>query len=367
MNEGAVIVKGRNNNRLILDKEGGVKINTGNSSIIVNSPNIPQPLSVPPVNSTFSIPKLNSTKSLSTDPTDVIPSYYPTKSISITSISSISITVDTSSLFLPETEETFTILYNENFINDPSNILFTSDPLLNPASNTGKKILFSGNVSAVIKTSPITKDTKDFATVTRQVIAYLEGGYFNPKTHAIGDPTYKNSGETMFGIDRVAGAPNSAGPENPRAPASAKEFWTKIDNTQRTEGNWRYLYIPPNPLQDELVNLTIKIIKPEFDRLLRKHYKPEIISIIESDGRLLFNVIYAVWNGSGWFESLAKELTIYYGAGNKTAESLTQWFVNRRIDPTGLQVQGYKIKRGDDNWILFNKGGLKIRKLIYGQ
>lgn len=369
MNEGANILKGRANNQLILDKNGGVTVSTGNSFILVNSPNIPQPpITTPSSNtSTYTVtnPNLTPVKSITTEPvTDIIPLYYPTESIPKTSTED---TIDTTDFILPSTEETFTILFEEGEVFIPTNTIGSTDPLINPiatiVSPTARRTIFSGNTSAVISAPPITKNTKDFATVTRQVIAYLEGGYYNPRTHNLGDSRYSNSGETMFGIDRVAGAPASAGAENPNAPAAAKEFWKKIGDAQSTGGNWRYLYIPPNPLQDELVDLTIKIIKPQFDLLLRTHYKPEIRSVIESDGRLLFNVIYAVWNGAGWFEALAKELTDYYNAGNKTADALTRWFVNRRIDATGL----LGITRRDASWSLFNQGGLKIERLIYGQ
>lgn len=364
MNEGANILKGRNNNQLVLDKNGGVTVSTGTSFLLINSPNIPQPPVTTPSSETsnFTIPKLNITGSVTrsiTGSKDIIPLYYPTESASKPSETLINIT-DT---LLPADEEIFSTLFSGSQVFVQTDIIGSSDPLENPiVSPTARRTVFSGNISAVISAPPITKDTKDFATVTRQVIAYLEGGYYNPRTHDVGDNRYSSSGETMFGIDRKAGAPASAGAENPAAPPAAKEFWKKIGDAQSTGGNWRYLYIPPNPLQDELVDLTIKIIKPQFDQLLKKHYKPEIRSVIESDGRLLFNVIYAVWNGSGWFEALAKELTAYYNAGNKTADALTRWFVNRRIDATGL----LGITRRDSSWSLFNQGGLKIEKLIYG-
>ena len=46
---------------------------------------------------------------------------------------------------------------------------------------------------------------KIFNDSTKLVIDQLEGGYFNPAWHNVGDPRYSTSGETMFGLDRHAG------------------------------------------------------------------------------------------------------------------------------------------------------------------
>ncbi len=216
-----------------------------------------------------------------------------------------------------------------------------------------------------ITAGKITKDVTDFTTVTKQVIANLEGGYFNPKTHATGDSRYAYSGETMFGIDRKAGAPATAGPENPAAPASSKSFWKKIDDAQKSV-KWSWNYIPPDPLQTELLTLAASIMKPAYTNFKATYLTNlELVKIVESDGRLLFNLIYATWNGPGWFSAFSKELTAYYNKGNKSADALLKWFVARRIDPTGLQIAGnYKVKRNDVAWSLSNQGGLKIKTLV---
>lgn len=216
-----------------------------------------------------------------------------------------------------------------------------------------------------ITTGPVTKDAADFKTVTKQVIANLEGGYFNPKTHATGDSRYKYSGETMFGIDRKAGAPATAGPENKAAPASSKKFWQKIDDAQKSK-KWSWNYIPPDPLQTELLDLAVEIMKPAYTNFKKSYLtNPELVKVVESDGRLLFNFIYATWNGPGWFSAFAREITDYYNKGNKSSEALLKWFVARRINPAGLQIaSNYKVKNGDVAWSLSNQGGLKIKKLV---
>lgn len=223
--------------------------------------------------------------------------------------------------------------------------------------------------SFVVGVGPVTKEVTDFITVTRQVIANLEGGYYNPDPSynhpGAKDPRYNSSGETMFGIDRKAGAPTSAGPENPKAPQAAKDFWTKIGNAQK-KGKWTWNYIPPDPLQTELINLAAGIIKPTYEANKKNYLKnAELLKVIESDGRLLFNFIYACWNGPGWFKAYAEGLTDYYNKGTKDADSLLKWIVGRRIDPSGLKItSNYAIKKGDSAWSLSNQGGLKIKTLV---
>lgn len=215
----------------------------------------------------------------------------------------------------------------------------------------------------------VTKEVSDFKSVTKQVIAYLEGGYYNPApgyNHpGSKDPRYSTSGETMFGIDRKAGAPATAGSENKAAPAAAKKFWQKITDAQKTK-KWSWNYIPPDPLQTELLDLAVEIMKPGYTTNKNNYFKnKEVLKLVESDGRLLFNFIYATWNGPGWFYALANEMTAYYNKGNKTSEALLKWVVARRIDVSGLRLsKNYSVKRGDAAWSLFNQGGLKIKTLV---
>jgi hypothetical protein len=219
--------------------------------------------------------------------------------------------------------------------------------------------------SFTVGVGPITKEVTDFITVTRQVIANLEGGYYNPEDHSTGDSRYGLSGESMFGIDRKAGAPATAGPENSKAPQAAKDFWTKIGNAQK-KGRWPYEYIPPDPLQTELTTLAANVMKPTYEAYKKNYFKnAELVKVIESDGRLLFNFIYASWNGPGWFKAFAEGLTDYYNTVAKDADSLLKWIVGRRIDPSGLKVTPkYTVKKGDDAWSLINQSGLKIKTLV---
>jgi hypothetical protein len=188
---------------------------------------------------------------------------------------------------------------------------------------------------------PISKETVNFKEVTRQVIAYLEGGYYSPKTSNVRDPRYYTSGETLFGIDRKNG-----GAELTTTPTALK-FWKAIDDTQNQSGKWPYLYIPPDPLQSQLVDYVAVMMEERFNRMFNANFKnANVKSIVKSDGRLLFNFIYASWNGDGWFQKFATSIESAYNKGTKDPEDLVRLAVSLRTgDKNSLIKQGgYKIK-----------------------
>lgn len=190
---------------------------------------------------------------------------------------------------------------------------------------------------------PISKDTVNFKEVTRQVIAYLEGGYYDPKTSNVGDPRYNSSGETLFGIDRKTG-----GAELTTTPTALK-FWKAIDDAQSKDGKWPYLYIPPDPLQSQLIDYVAIMMEQRFNRMFnnpRNFKNADVKALIKSDGRLLFNFIYASWNGDGWFRKFANGVESAYNKGTKSEEDLVKLAVSLRTgDKNSLIKQGgYKIK-----------------------
>lgn len=214
---------------------------------------------------------------------------------------------------------------------------------------------FETGESYKIVAGPITKEVKDFKTVTRQVIANLEGGYYNPSpayNHpGSKDPRYSASGETMFGIDRKAGGTINTTP-------AGKKFWGKIDETQKTT-KWKWNYIPPDPLQSELVDLAVQIQETPFNQALKRYVNDsKVEAVIRSDGRLLFNFVYAIWNGPGWFQGWSKEIREAYHKGKTSSEDLLKLFVARRINNTNI------LPRGNKQNSLIEQGGYKIKKLV---
>lgn len=193
-----------------------------------------------------------------------------------------------------------------------------------------------------------------FAEATRAVILNLEGGYFHPDMLTDGrvrDSRYSSSGETMYGLDRRAGGPAI------NACVPCLEFWGTIDK-ENARKNWKWNYMPNDPLQSKLVNLVVQIMEPIFNKTLNAYVpEPEIQNVIKSDGRLLFNFIYAQWNGPGWFKGWARIVRAAYKEGKTKSDDLVVLFVEKRVDNRG--VIGNK-----NNNSLIAQGGRKIAGLV---
>lgn len=197
-----------------------------------------------------------------------------------------------------------------------------------------------------------------FVEVTEAVISNLEGGYFHPdmtKDGRVRDSRYSTSGETMFGLDRKQGDSTST---------AAKNFWVALDK-EGARSKWRWNHMPKKPLYNQLVTLAAAVIEPKFNNSLN-NYCPDknIQAIIKSDGRLMFNVIYAQWNGIGWIKGLLKVIVQEYNNGKKDAESLLKATVVERVRGGHRMYNlGTGKTLGSRSASLIAQGGQKIAKL----
>jgi hypothetical protein len=196
----------------------------------------------------------------------------------------------------------------------------------------------------------VTKEMNTFEAAAKAVIVNLEGGYYNGGGN--GDPRYNTSGETMFGIDRLRKGDCNA----------CKRFWKIMDdNNARTK--WPWLYVPKDPIKTQLFNLTVEIQKPDYDKWTKTWVKAEVKALIESDGRLYYNMIYASWNGSGWFKGFATLLNNAYNKGSKTSDALVDIITKERISGG---YEAYKLGTGKNlgskSASLISQTGYKIAK-----
>jgi hypothetical protein len=199
----------------------------------------------------------------------------------------------------------------------------------------------------------VTKEMRTFAEVTKAVIVNLEGGYY--KGSGSKDSRYGASGETMFGIDRKAGG-------SINTTTAGKKFWKIMDdNNART--TWPWLYVPKDPIKSELYKLAIEIMKPEYERLINKYAKAPVKTLVESDGRLYYNMVYATWNGEGWFKGFAIILNNAYKAGSTTSDQLLTVITKERISGG---YEAYQLGTGDglgeDGASLIQQSAYKIAK-----
>jgi hypothetical protein len=171
----------------------------------------------------------------------------------------------------------------------------------------------------------INLDSKDFAGIVSQVIDKLEGGYYHPdmlRDGRVTDSRYGNSGETLFGIDRAAGGEINDTPEG-------IEFWNLIDSANaRTDWSWGYR---GGQLEPKLKNLAGKMIKRYYDKYSKIYLSDEALKIVNENPKLLFNFVYAVWNGPGWFKKFATTMDSAVAKGITDPEELAKLEVQDRL------------------------------------
>lgn len=176
---------------------------------------------------------------------------------------------------------------------------------------------------------------QSFVDSVKVVIDNLEGGYYHPqmlKDGRVKDSRYSNSGETMFGIDRKAGGTINDTP-------AGKKFWAIIDNANASV-NWKWNY-KGGALGNELKQLAAEIIYPEYQRMSKKYLSPKTKQLVDSDKRLLFNFIYATWNGEGWFKRFAAPINNAVASGTTNLDELTKIAVSTRTQSrNSLIAQG---------------------------
>jgi hypothetical protein len=190
-------------------------------------------------------------------------------------------------------------------------------------------------------------DKNKFKTVTQLVIDKLEGGYYNPSWHSVGDSRYSASGETMFGIDRKAGG-------SINDTTAGREFWGIIDKAKNKQV-WKWNY-KGGTLAPQLKDLVVEIMYPVYERNAKNYLTPQSKAIVDSDSRLLFHFIYGSWNGTGWFKKFATDMNKAVASGITDTDKLSQVAIDSRTKE-GLKV-------GSPPNSLVAQGGKKIATLF---
>lgn len=196
----------------------------------------------------------------------------------------------------------------------------------------------------------VTKEMNTFAQAAKAVISNLEGGYYNGGGN--GDPRYNTSGETMFGIDRLRNG--NCGP--------CTRFWGIMDsNNARTK--WPWLYVPKDPIKTQLFDLVVEIQKPNYSKWSKSYLDKDVQTLVESDGRLYYNMVYASWNGIGWFKGFATLLNNAYYRGFKTSDALLDVITKERISGGKIAYTlGTGKNLGPTGASLISQTGYKIAK-----
>jgi len=185
-----------------------------------------------------------------------------------------------------------------------------------------------------------------FKEIVFKVIDKLEGGYYHPnmlKDGRVKDARYSNSGETMFGIDRLKGG-------SINSTAAGKRFWLLIDNA-KAANNWKWNF-KGGELETELKSLAAEMIEPLYNNLSKNYLTEQANEIVSKNAALLFHFVYATYNGSGWFKKFATDITTAIASGITDPVQLAKIAINSRTNegltkgskPNSLIVQsGNKI------------------------
>ena len=215
---------------------------------------------------------------------------------------------------------------------------------------------------------------ENFKELAKKVIEKLEGGYYHPnmlKKNPSKFKGYETSGETMYGLDRHAGhdiyysTPRKAkgvfdnlkyidnGSYRYKSDA-AKNFWTAIDNAN-AKNNWEWGNMGGG-IKPELIDSVSKIMYPQFNDNSRRYLSKASQDLIAKDDRLLFNFIYATWNGQGWFRKFATDFNSKVASGERNLDNLVKYTIDLRTKE-GLN-------KGDRPNSLIKQGGEKIAEFI---
>lgn len=137
------------------------------------------------------------------------------------------------------------------------------------------------------------------STILENIILTVEGGYYNPLMFGkeVKDSRYSNSDETMFGIDR----------KNADKILSAP-FFQYLDILDKSKWKWNYVPKKESIEYKTLMRLAKDYYNTVYNQLSKKYLPKELMKIVEESNLLKAHFLYAVFNGSGWFQFFANKL-----------------------------------------------------------
>lgn len=201
------------------------------------------------------------------------------------------------------------------------------------------------HIDPVKKEVQSTIDVNNWQSYINTVIDNIEGGYFHPNMidrGIIRDQRYRNSGETMFGLDRKAG--------NNEATQSGEEFWNYVDSLNaKHKWPWNYMVNDNPELNQKLKILAGNYIKDMYTSYSSKYLTPQSLSIMKNSPGLTLNMVIATWNGPSWFKEFAS--IINNNVDKATPEQINQMINNKRASANSslIKQKAEKIKQLTNN------------------
>lgn len=201
---------------------------------------------------------------------------------------------------------------------------------------------------------------EDFVNI---IIDNLEGGYYHPdmKSKLKNGDRMLDSGETMYGLDRKRGG------NDVTSSAAGLEFWNLVDAAYTPyHGNTSYYNDKadgtkiPASIGKRLKHLAAVIILDRYERY-KSVLSAEALKIVEKSPKLLFQFVYACYNGQGNFNRFANVVNNAVAQGITDANTLFQLVQESRRQKGGLFAEGAdKIDVITASFPDSFKGGFKI-------
>lgn len=213
--------------------------------------------------------------------------------------------------------------------------------------------------------------------IVNLIIDNIEGGYYHPdmKDYLRNGDRLGISGETMFGIDRVNGAPLFA-----TGTPCAIQFWQIVDDNfgshhadtsyygDKADGTMK----TPASVGERLRPLAAAMISDAFDR--NSQFLSEgALQMVLNNPRLLLQFLYATYNGSGNFKTFANVMNAAYANGERSATAFWNLIQEKRRSKGGLFAEGADkldaiaatLPDGGSGWLWWLLGGIAVSVLIY--
>lgn len=194
---------------------------------------------------------------------------------------------------------------------------------------------FIKSLDIIEKEYPI--DSYNLEDYCDKVIDNFEGGYankvhFQDSANNEKDPDMKaaiqNSSETMLGIDRFAG-------DWDNDPVGS-DFWQLVDDNSgwapesAGKPKWSHGYMGGS-IEGQLRSYVYEMMIPRFESLKDQYLSSESKKLVEEDKRLTMHLLYAVWNGSGFFQDFADVIDSEVSSGNTDRDSLYEIAIDSRV------------------------------------
>ena len=189
-----------------------------------------------------------------------------------------------------------------------------------------------------------------FLAATKLVIDNFEGGYYHPfmfdngRLNERNKYVMRNSGETLYGLDRHAGhglyytTPRISKDVRNDIPnkklykyknTDSKNFWEYLDKSNAAN-LWKWNSQPPGKDADAMKTLASNIIYPSFLSNAKKYLSEKAQNVVFGYGPLLFHFIYATWNGPDFFRRWGKRLDEDLNKGINNPAALLDLQLNYR-------------------------------------